>query len=189
MVMSTGCNNQSAGSVLRKEKDGRRVEVPCPSSVILYNEHIGGVDRGDQKRGYYNCRTKSRKFYKYIFYFLLDVAITDTHILLSQYTGYTATIKDFRIHLAKLLIGDYCSRRRPGRGGGLTRSLSLRHFSAKIQHAEGKGYKRGRCAHCNVANKRADVPWWCQECRVWLCHTGISETDCFLSWHASLTEN
>ena len=28
---------------------------------------MGGVDRGDQVRGYYSCRTKCRKFYKFIF--------------------------------------------------------------------------------------------------------------------------
>ena len=29
--------------------------------------HMGGVDIGDQYRGYYQVRTKSRKFYGYIF--------------------------------------------------------------------------------------------------------------------------
>ena len=47
---------------------------------------MGGVDRGDQLRGYYCCRTKSRKFYKYIFYFLLDVAITNAFILMKKHT-------------------------------------------------------------------------------------------------------
>ena len=76
MVMSTGCNPLTAGTVQRKKKDGSRIQVPCPDSLVLYNKYMGGVDRGDQKRGYYSCRTKSRKLYKYIFYFLLDVAIT-----------------------------------------------------------------------------------------------------------------
>ena len=78
---------------------------------------MGGVDRGDQLQGYYCCRTKSRKFYKYIFYFLLDGAITNAFILMKKHTnkGSKMTIKDFRLELASELIGDYCSRRRRGR--------------------------------------------------------------------------
>ena len=190
MVLSTGCNPFITGYVQRKEKNGSRVEVECPEAVILYNKHMGGVDRGDQKRGYYQCRTKSRKFYKYIFYFLFDVAITNTYILLRQFSEYPVTnIKDFRIELAKQLIGDYCSRRRPGRGGGLLRPLPLRHFPIKVKSdTRHNWHKRGRCARCKATNRRVDSVWWCEECSVWLCHTGDSDTDCFLAWHANLHE-
>ena len=75
MVMSTNCQPSSRGTVLRRQKDGSRTDVTCPESVILYNKFMGGVDMGDQYRGYYSCRMKSRKFYKYLSFFLLDVAI------------------------------------------------------------------------------------------------------------------
>ena len=42
---------------------------------------MGGVDRNDQLRGYYNIEVKSRKFYKYLFYAALDVTKTDTFIM------------------------------------------------------------------------------------------------------------
>ena len=74
-VMSTTTQPTAVGSVLRRQRDGSRLSVPCPESVLTYNKYMGGVDRGDQLRGYYNCRVKSRKFYKYI-YFLFDVSIT-----------------------------------------------------------------------------------------------------------------
>ena len=50
-------------------------------SITPICHNMGGVDRGDQLRGYYSCRSKSRKFYKYIFYFLLDTTITNAYIL------------------------------------------------------------------------------------------------------------
>ena len=68
MVMSTNTQPSATGTVLRRQRDGSRIPVPCPESIIDYNWYMGGVDRGDQLRGYYNCRMKSRKFYKYIFY-------------------------------------------------------------------------------------------------------------------------
>ena len=115
-VMATNCQPADAGTVLSGTQDGSRIPVPCPQSIILYNTYMGGVDIGDQLRGYYRCGTKSRNFYKYIFYFLLDVAITNAFILMKNHTskGSKMTIKDFRLALASELVGDYCSRRRRG---------------------------------------------------------------------------
>ena len=71
MAISTNCQPSSCGTVNRKQPDGTSVEEPCPESIISYNKFMGGVDRGDQLHGYYRCRSKSRKFYKYIFSFSL----------------------------------------------------------------------------------------------------------------------
>ena len=151
---------------------------------------MGGVDRGDQARCYYTCRTKCRKFYKYIFHFLLDVSIANAFILQKHYCrdSPNKTILEFRLQLAKELIEDYCSRRRPGRGAGVIRSLPLRHFPVipvddPTQKAK---HKRGRCAHCLDKKKiRVDSSWYCPEYNVWLCHTGEKSSDCFLAWHSS----
>ena len=145
VVMSTCCQPNEKGSVLRRQRDGTRISLPCPQAIIQYNTYMGGVDRGDQLRGYYSCRSKSRKFYKYIFYFLLDTTITNAYILYTRHTESPTFkhMKDFRVALAKSLIGDYCSRRRPGRGGTALRSIPLRHFPTKVDGDVRN--KRGRC--------------------------------------------
>ena len=151
-VMSTTSQPSAAGSVLRRQKDGTRIPVPCPESIITYNRYIGGVDRGDQLRGYYNCRVKSRKFYKYTFYFLFDVSITNAFILYKNFCSSPTfnTIKKFRLQLARELIGDYTSRRRAGSGGGAIRPLPLQHFPLKITKGDSEPErKRRRCAHCS----------------------------------------
>jgi hypothetical protein len=38
---------------------------------------MGGVDLNDQLRGYNSVKLKGRKFYKYIWWFIFDVAITN----------------------------------------------------------------------------------------------------------------
>ena len=73
-MMMSNRDPQSVTSILRQQSDGSKEEVECPLALKSYNKYMGGVDRGDQLRGYYRCRVKSRKFYKYIFYFLIDVA-------------------------------------------------------------------------------------------------------------------
>ena len=64
-----------ADSVLRRQKDGTRIEFSSPESVSLYNKYMGGVDLNDQLRGYYHVTLKCRKVYKYVL-FMFDVAIT-----------------------------------------------------------------------------------------------------------------
>ena len=71
-----------------------------------------------------------QKFYKYIFHFLLDVAITNAFILQKGYCEDApfSSNKEFELKLASELIGDYCSRKRAGRSGGVVCSLALRQF-------------------------------------------------------------
>ena len=187
-AMSTCSQPQASGTVLRRQRDGSRIPVTCPDSIIQYNAYMGGVDRGDQLRGYYNCRTKSRKFYKYIFYFLLDVTITNAYILYKHYSPHSKIrVKEFRLKLATELIGEYCSRRRPGRTSSAIVLLPLRHFPIKLQSESQPNKKqRGRCAHCSKSHQRTDTSWFCRECNVWLCHSGSPSTDCFLLWHKCL---
>ena len=186
-VLSTNTQPSATGSVLRRQRNGSRVAVPCPESVIVYNRCMGAVDHGDQLRGYYSCRTKSRKFYKYIYYFLLDVTITNSFILYKNFRPNPKykTIKEFRLQLARELIGDYCSRRHAGCHGGAIVPLQLQHFPTTISSELGpRKVKRGRCARCyQHRSKRTDSQWFCRECSVWLCHGGDMRSDCFYLWH------
>ena len=177
-AMSTAHNPTESTSVLRRQKDGRRVSVQCPVMIRDYNYKMGGVDEGDQSRGYNRLRTKFRKFYMYIFCFLTDVAITNSFILYKNFSTSPSmkSVKEFRLKLAKQLIGNYSSRKLPGRHSLPIQTLPLSHFPTK--NLQGK---RGRCKCCHP--RRTDTPWYCNKCKEWLCHSGDPTTDCFLKWH------
>ena len=73
---------------------------------------MGGVDKNDQLRQYYSIRACGQKCYKYIAYFSIDLAITNSYIfhsLLSESTFHN--MKDFCLNLATQLIGLYHSRK------------------------------------------------------------------------------
>ena len=182
-VMASGCDSMEVGTVLRTQKDGSRKEVSCPIALVKYNQYMGGVDHGDQLRGYYQYHLKCRKFYKYIAYFLFEVSVTNSFILFEMKNETKMCLKTFREKLALELIGDYCSRQRVGRGGGrYLPQLSVHHFPRKKPTSE-KGKKRGKCSLCLSKKKRRDTPWYCSNCSVWLCHTGMND-DCFLKYHS-----
>ena len=187
MVMATNCQPSDIGDVPRKLIDGSQIHIPCPQAIILYNCFMGGVDNGDQMRGYYECRKRSRKFYKYIYHFLFDVTVTNCFILHKHFGhGMKMSLKEFRLKLASQLIGDYCSRSRLGRRPSVVRPLPIRHFPVKVNADNAVKRRRGRCVRCQKNNKRVDSSWYCRECDVWLCHTGDTTTDCFMSWHTHL---
>ena len=73
-LLSTNAQPQNHSTVQCRQRDGSRRDVPCPEAMDLYNRYMGGVDRNDQLRQYYHVRLKSRKFYRYIFWFLLKYA-------------------------------------------------------------------------------------------------------------------
>ena len=161
--------------VQRKKKDGTSATFNCPSSLVKYNQYMGGVDRNDQLRGYYHIQLKCRKYYKYIFWFLFDLAITNLYILYhEQPDNRRVTLKEFRVSLAHELIDNCCGRKRMGRHSILP---SPRRFCQ--EHFPMIGSRRC-CYYCyHYKKERRDTPWSCKECQLFFCHTGHEETDCF----------
>ena len=193
-ALSTGFQPHDTGNVTRKQRDGTSVSVPCPASIIAYNKFMGGVDRNDQFRQYYHVRLRGRKYYKYIFWFLLDVSISNTYILFKNYVvrsdspATARCLKEFRLQLAKDLIADYSSRKRLGRGASERCNLPLRHYPMKNKTASNRSIRCHYCSHVRQPSRRKETVWYCGDCKLHLCHTGLDDgSDCFLLHHQQLT--
>ena len=180
VVIATNSDPTTTETVPRKKRDGSVAMYECPASVALYNKHMGGVDHNDQLRGYYHVRLKCRKYYKYIFWFLFDVVVTNSYILCRSNTDMKiTTIKDFRTALAKELIGDYCTRKRPGRRSALPPPQRFCQAHFPMRGAD----RSHRCYYChNYKHQRHATVWYCRDCQVFLCHNGKTD-DCFLQYH------
>ena len=192
-VVSTLASPTDITSVNRRQKDGTRVEVECPLCVALYNLYMGGVDVGDQLRGYYHVRFKCVKNYKYIFWFLFDVSTTNAHILYSfdVQTGTPMTLKQFRMKLAEQLIGTYMSRKRMGRPRKrpCPTSNPTPNPTSQTAHLPTHSSSSVRCVYCRQVRsppRRKHTVWVCAECdgNPPLCLTGRNDgSDCFRLWH------
>lgn len=170
------------GIVSRKQRDGSRADVQCPSAIATYTQHMAGVDKGDQLRKYYGVRLKCTKNYKYVFWFALDVCITNAYIL-SGYTAPTVSIdqarlKNFHVALAKALIGSYNSCQRVRRV-----MTSVENFHHPSHH------QRKRCEYClhhRTPKRWRESVWQCIKCtgHPTLCLTGKDDgSDCWALWH------
>ena len=180
IVIANNTDGTVTETVKRMKKNGTRETYPCPSSIALYNRFMGGVDRNDQIRGYYNTPIKCRKFYKYIFWFLFDVAITNAFILCKEFSSLEIrTVKSFRVELAKQLIGDYNGRKRTGR---VSTTATAKRFCQSHFPTRGSDQVH-RCHYCSKFRKeRRATVWFCKDCSLFLCHNG-TEQDCFFLFH------
>lgn len=108
--------------VSRKQKDGSIVNVRCPKVLKQYTQNMNGVDRADQLRSTYSICRKAAKLWKYLFWFMVDVAICNSFILMKESINHSITTKsggrrervqlEYRMKLAHQFLGDYWGKRK-----------------------------------------------------------------------------
>lgn len=160
--ISTESNPVGNESVNRKQRDGTIVQVPTVPVVKTYNKSMGGVDLHDQLRGYYALGTKSRKWWRYLFWFCIDLSIVNAFILEQKAINHRSrTQLKFRVELAKNLIGDFTSRGRTASSG----QTEAGHWPIT--------FDKGRCKRCLKRKKTTFCRMGCQRCNKRVC------LDCF----------
>ena len=198
-LLSTMTQPADTTHVTRREGNDSK-SVICPTAIKTYNMQMAGVDKGDQLRKYYSVRLKCNKNYKYIFWFLFDVSITNAFILnkftvTTQSSQHYSRLKQFRVALAKRLLGDYCSRQTAGRPSILPpSSMPKAQFSAPspAKRHFPRHHARKRCIYCRhhrTPNCRKESVWQCIDCEGTpsLCLTGRDDdSDCWRLWHAEI---
>jgi hypothetical protein len=187
LILSTNSNPETDVMVTRRSgKDREKIAIACPEAVVNYTKSMGGVDVADQKREYYGIGRASKTWWKYVFHFVLNVAIVNSFILYDL-TNRPVQIShgnrqlQYRINLVTQLIGDFTSRKRVGR----KRSLPCGTPLPKTLHCLEKISGRVKtCAECMVKKRKTpsgrgiQTAYKCRQCDLPLCRVG-----CFLSYH------
>ena len=107
-------NPANVTHVKRTTRDGSRLQVSCPESIKLYNAYMGGVDLFDFRRKTYSSSRKSKKWWLQLFYFLLDMAVTNSFIVHKESpNAVELTQKEFILRLAEHLISCNSPRKHP----------------------------------------------------------------------------
>lgn len=160
-------------------------QYPKPRAIQEYTEHFNAVDKNDQMRSYYGSSTKAFKWWKYIYWFLVDVSMINAYVLYTEAPGGPRTKLlshlEFHIKVAKALIGNFSSRKR--------RSVMMKEPPpAKKEHHEATkiGSLRGKrnCYVCSEAGiltpggKKVQSTFECKICQVAVCK-GV----CFATFH------
>ena len=195
-VVSTMYNAEGDDTVKRRKKgpDGRMqdIEINRPPNITQYCKYMGGVDLSDQNRSYYPVQSRRNiKWWKYIFYFLLDISIVNSWVLMDAVLGKKTEHLDFRRYLAKQLIGRFTARKRVGRP-------RIQPVLASVDHSYVELLPKGKLKQCKVCQRKRklekaanrppkrpkETRFGCRRCNVCLC-----KGDCFTQWHTQTVQN
>ena len=176
-ILSTNSDPTVGGTLERRKKSGAVVEVPCPQSVKNYTQYMNGVDRHDQLRSVYGISRKAQKWWKYVFFFLGDVAICNSYIIMCESPHHVLksrtdrvrprTQLEYRMALAHLLLNEFNMKRK---------LMQPQVLGVAFTHWPISG-KKARCKMCLMNKQRHESRVFCQQCKVALC------VDCFRPYH------
>ena len=90
---------------IRLTSDGIE-EIMKPKVISDYNTHMGGVNKADQLLSYYSFTRRTMKWWKRVFFHLVDVAIVNSYIMYSEslQDGRKLTHEQFRVEVASGLL-------------------------------------------------------------------------------------
>lgn len=183
LVMSN-CHLPHIGETLRRQQDGSKEKVFCPTAILDYNLIMGGTDRCDQMASLYSYGRKSSKWWKKVFFRLFRITTINSWIISSKLQGKKPPFFVFLMELAHEMIQeaairrDYVPGRKRGRPSKLDRLVLDPVGNHMIVCANKKG--RWRCVQCAKRKKESRVPFLCKSCNVPLCPA------CFVDYHKDL---
>lgn len=83
--MSNAYPGHQDGTAKRRSKDSAgasaTLDVPLPAVVKNYNAFMGGVDKSDQLISYHRVIRQTKKYWKTLFYHIVEIAATNSFIL------------------------------------------------------------------------------------------------------------
>lgn len=175
-------HNSSNQVVVRNAKGKEREIVTKPTVVCEYNKHMGGVDLADHLLSSYSFTRRSVKWWRKMFFWLLEVAVTNSFIL---YNTQNRPVKhrQYRRELVKQLVGDVRNKesRKRGRPSSSDKEERLNcrpHFIYANQQSKSKD-----CAVCSdrkVKGGRKETVYFCNTCTK---KPGLHPGECFEKFH------
>ena len=109
IMLSSNCVHQSV--TVRS----RRTTQQKPMVVDLYNHSMNGVDRADQYTVYYSFIRRSVKWWRKVFFWLLEVAVVNSYILYKCTVVRPISHREYRCSVIRALAIQSAPPRCPGR--------------------------------------------------------------------------
>ena len=193
--MLSNFHGTELSSVHRTQKDGSKLELPCPLAVRLQPKY----GRGRQSRHALRrprLNRKSKKWWHRLFFGILDRTVVNAQIVYSKLERKTVSVLDFRRQVAHALVllgrppqigrprsspSSEAPTKQRGKEYSVPRAARLANRGV---HWVVYGKKRGRCQVCQVNGAESQPHSTCSACKVFLCCN--EKKNCFASFHELL---
>ena len=183
-----------ATELLTKKKDAHGNRIPKPVCIYEYTKNMSGVDISDQYMSFHLCLRKSMKWWRKLFFHLLNMIILNSYLLNKKFGKKNLSKDEFIEYIASNLVDSGFPEltsvpRKMFNPSSLSR-LSDRHFPKRIPMRSGK-LQPALCRACNFTRSqisgmgfgpqmlsRKTTTYFCEECDTPLCIT-----PCFEIYH------
>lgn len=185
---------QPVGTIRRFSKEHHaKIDVPCPKSVHIYNQSMGGVDLSDMFMALYSVPTKARRWYFSLLGYVLELALTNGWLAYKRdcvLLGIPQSLKsskEFRLQVSEALkVPQLHAKGRPSLDNSLKKKIVKRPMvsrpSDKLRTDDKNHWPekttKGRCRYCS-----SSIRLKCSKCDVRLCIT--HERNCFVQFHVT----
>lgn len=184
-IISTNGNTDSTEIEVYRNRE--RASILRPDVVGDYNRYMGGTDRFDQLKAYYTVGRTGRKWWRYLFFALINFSIVNAKILWAEHQPPTTnsrlvSLKKFKLELVRRLIGTYSCRRRATIINRPTAEVIVANYTPSHSFVKFADRKRV-CVGCKELNRttqtgrRIETVYGCSGCCQNLCR------DCFYRKH------
>ncbi|XP_050294119.1 piggyBac transposable element-derived protein 4-like isoform X1 [Anthonomus grandis grandis] len=184
VLMLSSVYDNSVQNITRRTKtaEGRWIEevIEKPTVIYEYNKFMGEVDVADHYAASYQFLRKTSKWWRKVFFWLLDVSINNAFILQKIATNnQQLRSRNFRKKLVIQLVGNYrnTSRRRSAYGAEDISRLNNRF------HAIYARKNNSDCKVCSDQSKkggRKTTTYYCKTCQD---HPALHPGECFDKYH------
>lgn len=161
--------------VVTDKKDPKTNEYrKKPKVVIDYNENMGAVDRTDMLQSSIESVRKTVKWYKKVFFHLIDMSLLNAQSVYKMKTGKNVSIADFQLLLVREILEKYhIDPPRPSTKRTADQDSPLRligrHFMSHLKKDTNNKQSRKRCVVCSKKKIRRETTYVCEPCDVPLC--------------------
>ncbi|KAL0147811.1 hypothetical protein M9458_056888 [Cirrhinus mrigala] len=155
----------------------QKITVPCPSLILAYNQHMGGIYLSDMLVHLYKTPAKSRRWYIPLFGYILDLSIANSWLVYKRDCG---LLNEKAMPLKRLsLVKKPASK--VGRPFSSSPPPPKKHYTPRPSLPKPQPDVRYDSLghwplHCDKRGR-----WKCQKCNVFLCLN--ANQDCFAAFH------
>ena len=137
-----------------------KADIMKPTCIVEYNKNMGGVDDIDRQLSSAEPVRKSMKWYRKLFFHLVDLSLCNAHKLYKMQTTDPLSYPDFRLEVVRgLLKLDLIDCEQTCQTGHLR--FTGRHYPKKAE--------QNQCHFCVMTKIRRRSSYVCNICQVALC--------------------
>ena len=170
----------------RDHRTGEQIQKPA--AVQDYTMKMRIVDKADMLISCVECLRKSVKWYKKLFFHIVDMARLNAYYMYLVKTGNRPPLLDFSLAMLHQMIAEFSEPARPcaNHTANCPLRLNERHFPSLLDPTPRNPQPRRRCHVCASTQlrqrRRQSTHWQCSDCGVALCMP-----DCFREYHTRVT--